>query len=40
MLSDHIAGSSAPLSLWGSPVRMDALSDAKSKAKGAPPRPR
>ena len=29
------AGSSAqPLSLWGSPVRMDALSDAKSKAKG------
>jgi len=24
---------SAPLSLWGSPVRMDALSDAKSKAK-------
>lgn len=37
MLSNTLFGSngSAPLSLWGSPVRMDALSDAKSKAKGA-----
>jgi len=34
ILSSSAAGSSQPLSLWGSPVRMDALSDAKSKAKG------